>query len=172
MHQDLRESITKGIRMRPSRETDYPTSVGFLVSFAKASSAGYCWGWCISPCGWQVWAETASPVFISEIHLVCIVCVLVLFPLQWTLFSVYLHHDFVLGQAHISDGKTYVWNHCNEIVVWASENNTASEKPLPGYAASLFLCFCSCQMENCNIYFPRDLSRGINYQLYFEEIVK
>lgn len=35
MHQDLRESITKGIRMRPSRETDYPASVGILYLSPK-----------------------------------------------------------------------------------------------------------------------------------------
>lgn len=35
MHQDLRETITKGIRMRPLRETDYPASVGILYLSPK-----------------------------------------------------------------------------------------------------------------------------------------
>lgn len=40
MHQDLRESITKRIMMRPSRETDYPASVGVSCTFHQSIC---CW---------------------------------------------------------------------------------------------------------------------------------
>jgi len=102
-------------------------------------------------------------VFVYEKHFACIVCVCVWSPLQWALSSVYLHHYFVLGQAHVSDGTMHIWNHCSEEVVWASGYHTASEKTPTRYPARaeflrLFPSFSNCKMENSNTYFLRGIT--------------
>lgn len=106
MRQDLRESITKGIRMRPSRETDYPASVGILYLSPKHLVLAAAGDTVLGPVG--VKFESEWQVLWSDLDLAFIASVWVLFPPQWALSSVYLPHDFVLGQAHVSDRAMYV----------------------------------------------------------------
>lgn len=106
MHQDLGESITKGIRMRPSRKTNYPASVGILYLSPKHLVLAAAGDTVLGPVGIKFEAEWQ--VLWSDLDLAFIASVWVLFPLQWALSSVYLPHGFALGQAHVSDGVVYV----------------------------------------------------------------
>lgn len=115
MHQDLRESITKGIRMRPSRETDYPASVGILYLSPKHLVLAAAGDTVLGPVGVKFEAEWQ--VLWSDLDLFFIASVWALFPLQRAVSSVYLPHNFVLCQAHVSEGAMHVQNHCNEELV-------------------------------------------------------
>lgn len=79
MHQDLRESITKGIRMRPSRKTDYPRSVGLLYLSPKHLVLATAGDIILGPVGIEFEAEWQA--LWSDLDLAFFASVWVLFPL-------------------------------------------------------------------------------------------
>lgn len=85
MHEDLRQSITKGIRMRPSRETDYPASLGILYLSPRHLVLAASGDTVLGPVGVKFEAEWQ--VQWSDLDLSFIASVWVLFPLQWALSS-------------------------------------------------------------------------------------